>query len=285
MPKQNFSASTSTDNHPYYHRIVLVCPKCTVNFSNYLYFLQHIFKCFKGEKSIEIIKTEFNKILTVKTEKEIEAFLEETEIDHFVNLIKTEYAKNNNLKGIHKTSTTYHCNFKTNNEHMCPFFKYIVFYSSKHVFRVKQHFKHKHTIDTNKLRVNKIDRNNIIQYLKNGKKPEIIIAEKSKFSSPKARVALTSNYVRTLYNNQIIRKYGHIDRDGFKTLVSELSSDNSIINYVLNMPGLLIRDLVYDINKFLYCFQFSQQKIDMIQKLIKLYLWTPLTIPININTI
>ena len=70
---------------------------------------------------IEIIKTKFNKILTFKTEKEIEAFLEETEIDYFVNLIKTEYTKNNNSKGTHKSSTTYHCKFKTNNEHMCPF--------------------------------------------------------------------------------------------------------------------------------------------------------------------
>ena len=164
------------------------------------------------------------------------------------------------MKGTHKTSTTYHCN---NNEYMCPFFAHIVFYSSKHVFHVKQHFKHNHTIDINKLRINKNDRNNIIQDLKNGKKPEMIIAAKSKFSSPKARVALTSNYVRTLYNNQIIRKYGHIDRDGFKTLISELSSYSSIINYVLKMPGQLIRDLAYDVNKFLHYFLFPQQKKDI----------------------
>ena len=166
-----------------------------------------------------------------------------------------------------------------------PFLRHIVFYSSKHVFHVKQHFKHNHTIGINKLRVNKNDRNNIIQNLKNGKKPEMIIAEKSKFSPPKVRVALTSNYIRTLYNNQIIRKYGHTDHDGFKTLISKLSSDSSIINYVLKMPGQLIRDLTYDINKFLHCFQFPQQKKRYDSKNQKLYLQTPLTIPININTI
>ena len=162
-----------------------------------------------------------------------------------------------------------------------PFLRTYSILSSKDVFYVKKHFKHNHTIDINKLCVNKNERNNIIQDLKNGKKPEMTIPEKSKFSSPKARVALTSNYVRTLYNNQIIRKYEHTDRDWFKTLISELSSDSSIINYVLKMPGQLIRGLAYDINKFLHCFQFPQQKKRYDSKLIKLYLQTPLAIPID----
>ena len=242
--------------------VSLICCNCLLQIISHIKLNRHFSKCFKisNPNVLNIIKQTFSDYSKFQTyKKEIEVF-EQVSFAQKILIIsipstvsifsslnsptldntKFKQTSNENKKGSTTDQIIYYCNFKSEEQHTCPFFIIASRYGEK-IIHSQSYTNHNHEIILDKLHITRTDKETLIDMLPAGiPKTKIVKYANDNLSSPKAQI-IGENYVNYLITKFRHRKWDNNEWEGCIKILNYKNDNGKYVEFVNKAPEKILK--------------------------------------------